>query len=758
MNAHFIKKTLFNVGVLVLSLISGFVITFLSVWVPLDGPQIGTINCGFPSGLPFSFRGTWKYLSGPPHPLCALAFDSIAWMADIIFWAGVIYLISVLLKKAAKHFRIILNEGRIIAILIIFILVLLVVLIRNTNAQSAGRFDLKNLRDQNPLLTKAYDIIRLQEAWEKIIQSNFTSFVAVIIGIMDTGVDPDHQEFNGPQVNLGSFTRSVLFDFDPGGHGTQIAGIIGANNVLGTATLPLNSPQMNGILSGVLNENNYVLEIRQIGGQIQISAFAAIESVIRRNAQSVNMSFGGALCDALSIFSDRGCYKTAVEFTDAFSSYKRLFQQASSTIFVAGAGNDNFDASQSLPGALSLLSNVITVGATDLDDKRAVFVSPEKSNFGSVVNISAPGKNVYAPKPGGDYDKPDVINGEAVGGFSGTSASAPMVTGVAGLIKAIKPSLSPAEIKQILTESADPITASTTDEIDKKLGSACNDGRPGFRGCRLNAEKAVCHALVGLDCVPPPPLEEGFIVFVFPKIGIPTKLIRITADGTKTDIFDFGKRISGDGVVVDSNGDFIVLATNELLRITAEGVATRIFGDNIPVGTRCGLAIDFNGNFIVVANSVLSRITPEGIQTEIFRFPPETEPRGIAVALNGDFIVAEAFPDDRLVRITPSGILSEIVSFKPENNPTGVSIDANGDFIVAIQSQSKLYRVSPDGMRTEILHFGLFPECVVIDRNGDFIITEFGTNILSRITRQGVRIPLVKFDPQQLGFGVTIAP
>jgi len=50
---------------------------------------------------------------------------------------------------------------------------------------------------------------------------------------------------------------------DPVGHGTKVAGIIGANNILGAfgGTLPLDSPQINGIISGVSNID-YTLEIR----------------------------------------------------------------------------------------------------------------------------------------------------------------------------------------------------------------------------------------------------------------------------------------------------------------------------------------------------------------------------------------------------------------------------------------------------------------------------------------------------------------
>ena len=88
---------------------------------------------------------------------------------------------------------------------------------------------------------------------------------------------------------------------------------------------------------------------------------------------------------------------------------------------------------------------------------------------------------VYAPRPPFTGEPENQYDNF----FGGTSASAPMVTGVAGLIKAIKPELTPAQMKQILIETGDPIST------DKPIGP------------RLNAYKAVCHPLV-LNCAPPP--------------------------------------------------------------------------------------------------------------------------------------------------------------------------------------------------------------------------------------------------------------
>ena len=108
----------------------------------------------------------------------------------------------------------------------------------------------------------------------------------------------------------------------------------------------------------------------------------------------------------------------------------------------------------------------------------------------------APGVDVYSPKPTGkgrlEYDQ----------GFSGTSASAPMVTGVAAIMKAINPNLSPFTLKQALERTADPIE---TGELDKPLGGSCFrfpdivNKTPDMTVCRLNALHAVKTTIPSYD-------------------------------------------------------------------------------------------------------------------------------------------------------------------------------------------------------------------------------------------------------------------
>ncbi len=365
-----------------------------------------------------------------------------------------------------------------------------------TNAQIRFRQDLANLRNQNSSLVRAFDKINIQNAWDLVITKN-PILSPVKVGIIDSGVDIQHKEFAGELINsnitgivdLGSTPASAKTDNILNGHGTQVAGIIGASNLSGFGvSLPADSPQMNGVIAGI--PSDYVLEIRSNPLTV-FNIIRAIRDIYDSGGRMVNMSFSFVKSTALT--------EEQKQFVDgqigpfrffAFTQVLNLLIGSYPDItFIVSAGNENIDAENETPANIER-DNVIAVAATNLEDERAIFGALGASNFGSSVSISAPGEKIYAPAPNNQYDS----------NFGGTSASAPMVTGVAGLIKAIKPNLTPAQIKQILIETGDPIQ---TGEPNKRIGTGCysNPNDPTNTGCRLNAYKAVCHSLV-LNCAP----------------------------------------------------------------------------------------------------------------------------------------------------------------------------------------------------------------------------------------------------------------
>jgi subtilisin family serine protease len=126
----------------------------------------------------------------------------------------------------------------------------------------------------------------------------------------------------------------------------------------------------------------------------------AIRYARRNGAQVINMSFG--------TLTDAKVLREAIDYA-----------RAGNVILVASAGNNNTAAPQ-YPAAYP---GVLAVAATDLLDRKASF-----SNYGGYVFVDAPGSHILSALPGGKY-----------GIANGTSFSAPMVAGMAALIRSIRP-------------------------------------------------------------------------------------------------------------------------------------------------------------------------------------------------------------------------------------------------------------------------------------------------------------------------------
>ena len=342
----------------------------------------------------------------------------------------------------------------------------------------------------NPNAFQAYEKIFLEEAWQ-LLDAVQPTTTPVTIGALDTGIEFSHPEFSA-FVNFGSSSPSDLFDIESDGHGTSIGGIIGANNLLSHISFPATSSQMNGIVSGVENLN-YVFESRNIG--IDTILFGT-----KPNPFDAYFSI-----KALADKTDVSIINLSLTFPVAKNTIESLFQQHSDILFVVAAGAEDQEENNASAVLAKTLDNVITVSATDLNDRRAMFTTGP-ANFGDAITLAAPGDSVYIPAiitiGGVRHTTLDGVHeGFYVSDGEGTSLSTAMVTGVAAILKSLKPNLTPAEIKNILITTADPIQ---TGEPDKRIGTGCysNPNDPVNTGCRLNAFRAVQHTLTG--CIPPP--------------------------------------------------------------------------------------------------------------------------------------------------------------------------------------------------------------------------------------------------------------
>lgn len=221
-------------------------------------------------------------------------------------------------------------------------------------------------------------------------------------------------------------------------HGTHVAGIIAQvrNNNLGG--------------DGVAN-NVQILTVRAVpnGDEYDKDIALGIRYAVDNGAKVINGSFG-----------------------KSFSPHKQWvydaikYAESKDVLIVHAAGNDGLDidlpANKNYPndsddGKTEFAYNMITVGA--LNTTYGSGLVANFSNYGSInVDVFSPGVKIYATVPNNKYKY-----------LEGTSMAAPNVAGVATLIRSYYPSLTAAQVKQILMDSGTPATLTVTlGETDEK--------------------------------------------------------------------------------------------------------------------------------------------------------------------------------------------------------------------------------------------------------------------------------------------------
>jgi subtilisin family serine protease len=255
---------------------------------------------------------------------------------------------------------------------------------------------------------------------------------AVKIAVIDTGVDYNHEDLkNNIMVNLAEkngqagvdddgngyiddvygydFANNDADPMDGHGHGTHCAGVIGAeHNSIGVA----------GVMAEV-----QILPIKFLadnGSGTLEGAIKAIDYAIKRGVNIMSNSWGGG-----------------PRMESLFEVIKKA--EDAGILFVAAAGNSNAnnDTVATYPANYEIES-LISVGAMDGKGKRANF-----SNYGArSVDVFAPGVDTYSTVTSNKYKK-----------MSGTSMACPHVSGIAGLMLAQNPALTPAELRQRLIDS-----------------------------------------------------------------------------------------------------------------------------------------------------------------------------------------------------------------------------------------------------------------------------------------------------------------
>jgi subtilisin family serine protease len=282
--------------------------------------------------------------------------------------------------------------------------------------------------------------IQMENAWN--IQ---TGSSGVSVAVVDTGIDYSHEDFAGRTIikgkdvstcdstldqltaSGGSCSQPKSPDADPmdtNGHGTHVAGTIGAvsNNSTGIA----------GINWDVTLIGVKVLGRGGAGGIPDIAN--GIVDAADRGAKIINMSLGGK-----GTCSPGSAIRSSVEYA-----------QSKGALLVVAAGNNNGDASQIAPANCP---GVMVIGATGPNDERASY-----SNYGSVVSLAAPGGNRGSQNCSSSTCVTSTWLNNGYVPTVGTSMSTPHVAGVAALLLAQNSGFTADQLKSCLINSADSIT------------------------------------------------------------------------------------------------------------------------------------------------------------------------------------------------------------------------------------------------------------------------------------------------------------
>ena len=294
------------------------------------------------------------------------------------------------------------------------------------------------------------DYINMPEAWEITTGNN----IDVLIGIADTGFYPGHKD-----INISRLRTKQIDD-----HGTAVAGIIAAdtNNSIGISGINWKSEL---VVTGV-NTNNWD------NSDVIFANIFKVKKIIDPKVKLINNSWTYKYWKDKSLKEKpKKSIKNGIKYSR--DKKENIEVEYIKKLFIFTAGNEGMD-SGATNGALHLNSdgsvnkseNVIIVAALLRDGNL-----PEYSCYGEVVDIAAP-TSVKAPKIvdnnnstyyelessdstlyGTDYSSTYDDNNKAIP-FNGTSASAPIVTGVASLIYSLYPGFEPQDVKNILIKSS----------------------------------------------------------------------------------------------------------------------------------------------------------------------------------------------------------------------------------------------------------------------------------------------------------------
>jgi subtilisin family serine protease len=373
------------------------------------------------------------------------------------------------------------------------------------------------------------DVIHAAEAWDLN-----TGSPDIKVAVVDGAVWVDHPDLankiflSHDVTQAGDHNSNPPESGDPAlwSHGTHVAGLVGAetNNGIGVASVGYNISLIGVKATANTGNPGYVT-----------SGYGGIQWAANNGANVINCSWGGP-------------------------GFSQTNQNIMNTVYgmgiimVAAAGNDNSQAAQ-YPAAYNHVINVASTNETD--------VKTDFSNYGTTVDVSAPG-GYGSPGPQGLLSTTwDFTNYGYYDVYSGTSMASPVTAGLCGLIFSVNPDLTPDQLETILK--------STCDDIYSVPGNENYAGKLGAG--RINAYSAVLNT-------PFAPVADFSTEIPYIEPGTAIQFFDLTAGVPDTRSWEF----TGGIPHLSSEQNPTVMYYNEGT-YTASIVVTNDFGEDSEIKT-----------------------------------------------------------------------------------------------------------------------------------------------------------------------------
>ncbi|MCQ6962019.1 S8 family peptidase [Methanolobus chelungpuianus] len=272
----------------------------------------------------------------------------------------------------------------------------------------------KNNVQSSQVIDWGVSVVNAPSAW-----TNSTGY-GIRVAVLDTGISKKHPDLRvAGGVNLVGDTYNNKWD-DDNGHGTHVAGIIGACN---------NSV---GVVGVAYDSELYAVKVLGSNGNGRISdVIEGIEWAVANDMDIISMSIGTT------------SYSQALEEACDYA-------YSSDALLVSAAGNSgDGDLASDNVEYPAKFDSAIAVSAIDHTG-----VAPLWSSEGNEVELAAPGVDIYSTYLSGGYATE-----------SGTSMATPFVSGIAALVKSENPSLSSQELRNLLCSSAVDLGNSGKDSV-----------------------------------------------------------------------------------------------------------------------------------------------------------------------------------------------------------------------------------------------------------------------------------------------------